>query len=200
MTMITSKSQLRSEAIEARRAIPRAQLVQASRLVEGNLASQREYRDAREVASYVSREDEVQTDGIIRRMFAEGKRVAVPLIDLPSVTLTFFEIHGLGDLSVGHFGILEPRGGAHPVPLSETDLILVPLVAWDDRGHRIGYGRGYFDRALAGRARSLAVGLALESQRITRVPDGPSDVRLDVVVTEKRVLRFDEGPLTEVTY
>jgi 5-formyltetrahydrofolate cyclo-ligase len=196
MAMITSKSQLRSEAIEARRAIPRAQLVQASRLVEENLASQREYRDARVVASYVSKEDEVQTDGIIRRMFTQGKRVAVPLIDLPSATLTFSEIHALGDLSVGHFGILEPGRDATPVPLSETGLILVPLVAWDDRGHRIGYGRGYFDRALAGAGRPPAVGLALESQRIRKVPDGPSDVRLDMVVTEKRVLRFDKGPLT----
>jgi 5-formyltetrahydrofolate cyclo-ligase len=188
-----SKSQIRAEAIAARRAIPRPQLVQASRLVEENLASQREYRDARVVCSYVSKEDEVQTDGIIRRMFAEGKRVAVPLIDLPSVTLTFSEILGLDDLSAGHFGILEPGPGAPRVPLSRINLILVPLVAWDDRGHRIGYGMGYFDRALSEAGRPFAVGLALESQRIRKVPNGPSDVRLDMVVTEKRILRFDKG-------
>jgi 5-formyltetrahydrofolate cyclo-ligase len=188
-----SKSQLRTEAIEARRAIPRARLVQESLLVEENLASQDEYRDAKMVASYVSKEEEVQTGGIIGRMFAEGRRVAVPLIDPPSETLIFYEIHGLGDLSPGHFGILEPGRDTPPIPLDETDLILVPLVAWDDRGHRIGYGKGYFDRALASRGRSFAVGLALESQRTRKVPDGPSDVRLDMVVTERRVLRFDRG-------
>ena len=74
--------------------------------------------------------------------------------------------------------------------LSETDLVLVPLVAWDDRGHRIGYGRGYFDRALAMRGPSLAIGLALESQHVPTIPEVPSDVSMDMVVTEKRVLRF----------
>jgi len=188
-----SKSQLRAEAIESRRAIPHAQLVHESLLIEENLASQDEYREAKVVATYVSKEEEVQTDGIVRRMFAEGRRVAVPLVDLPSGTLIFFEIHGLGDVSMGHFGILEPGRDTPPLPLDETDIVLVPLVAWDDRGHRIGYGRGYFDRALAGRGRSLSIGLALESQRIRKVPDGPSDVRLDMVVTEKRVLRFERG-------
>jgi 5-formyltetrahydrofolate cyclo-ligase len=188
-----SKSQLRAEAIAARRAIPHALLIRESRLVEENLASQDEYRGARLVASYVSKEDEVRTDEIIRRMFAEGRRVSVPLIDLPSGTLVFLEIRGLGDLSTGHFGILEPGRDATQVPLNETDVVLVPLVAWDDRGHRIGYGKGYFDRALAERGRSLAVGLALESQRIQKVPEDPSDVRLDMVVTEKRVLRFERG-------
>ncbi|MDA4113922.1 MAG: 5-formyltetrahydrofolate cyclo-ligase [Thaumarchaeota archaeon] len=188
-----SKSQLRAQAIAARRAIPHALLVQESRLVEENLASQDEYRDARLVASYVSKEDEVRTDEIIGRMFAEGKRVAVPLMETRSVMLVFLEIHGLGELSMGHFGILEPGRDAPPVPLNVTDLVLVPLVAWDDRGHRIGYGKGYFDRALAGRGRSLAVGLAMESQRIQKVPEGPSDVRLDMVVTEKRALRFERG-------
>ncbi len=161
-----------------------------SQLVERNLVSQREYREARVVASYVSTEDEVQTIGIIRRMLAEGMRVTAPLVEAPSGTLVFLEIHGLGDLSPGHFGILEPRRGTPPVPLSESDLVLVPLVAWDVRGYRIGYGKGYFDRALAARGRSLSIGLALESQRVPRVPEGPTDVPLDMVVTEKRVLRF----------
>jgi 5-formyltetrahydrofolate cyclo-ligase len=188
-----TKSQLRAEAIAARRAIPHALLIQESRLVEENLASLDEYRGARLVASYVSKPDEVRTDEIIRRIFSEGRRVAVPLINLPSEALVFLEIHGLGDLSLGHFGILEPGRDATPVPLNQTDLVLVPLVAWDDRGHRIGYGKGYFDRALAERGRSFAIGLALESQRIQMVPESPSDVRLDIVVTERRVLRFERG-------
>jgi len=185
-----SKSQIRTEGLLSRRAIPHLRLVRESQLVEENLVSQREYQEARVVASYLSTEDEVQTVGIIRRMLAEGKKVTAPLVDAPTGTLAFLEIHGLGELSPGHFGILEPRRGTPPVPLSESDLVLVPLVAWDVRGYRIGYGKGYFDRALAARGRSLSVGLALESQRVPRVPEGPTDVPLDMVVTEKRVLRF----------
>jgi 5-formyltetrahydrofolate cyclo-ligase len=123
-------------------------------------------------------------------MLAEGKRVAVPLVDDPSHSLLFFEIHGLDELSPGRFGVLEPGRGSEQMTLSETDLVLVPLVAWDDRGHRIGYGRGYFDRALAMRGPSLAIGLALESQHVQTIPEVPSDVSMDMVVTEKRVLRF----------
>jgi len=186
-----SKDELRAEALHSRRKISLPQLTRESQLVQENLAALDEYRDARIVVCYVSRDYEVQTPGVIRRMLADGKRVAVPLIDDSSRSLIFFGINGLEELSPGRFGILEPSRNSEPVALEESDLVLVPLVAWDDRGHRIGYGRGYFDRALAVRGPSVAVGLALESQRVPAVPDGPSDVPLDLIVTESRVLRFE---------
>lgn len=188
-----SKSQLRAQGLQARRAIPHALLVNESRLVEGRLAEERAYVEARTVATYVSTADEVQTDGVIRRMLAEGKRVAVPRVDLGSQSLVFHVILGLDNLSTGLHGILEPSPQYPRVELSATDLVFVPLVSWDDRGHRIGSGMGYFDRALASRGNSVAVGLALESQRVARVPEVPSDVPLDMVVTEKRVLKFGRG-------
>ena len=131
-----SKSLLRAEAIEARRAIPRAQLARDSLLVEENLESLGEYRRSRTVATYVSKEDEVQTAGLIGRMLAEGRRVAVPLVDLPSGELIFFEIHALEDLSMGHFGILEPGRGAPPLPLADsrhspqTNIALTRIAGW----------------------------------------------------------------------
>jgi 5-formyltetrahydrofolate cyclo-ligase len=185
-----SKEELRAEALYSRRKISISQLARESLLVQENLAAQDQYRRAKLVVCYVSRDYEVQTTGIITRMLAEGKRVAVPLVDDSSHSLLFFEIHGLDELSPGRFGVLEPGRGSEPVTLGEADLVLVPLVAWDDRGHRIGYGRGYFDRALAMRGASLAVGLALESQLVPVIPEVPSDVSMDMIVTEKRVLRF----------
>jgi len=62
-------------------------------------------------------------------------------------------------------------------------------VAWDEKGRRLGYGAGYFDRALAGASRTTKVGLALESQRLARIPESKHDVPLDVIVTERRVVR-----------
>ncbi|MGA2665804.1 MAG: 5-formyltetrahydrofolate cyclo-ligase [Nitrososphaerales archaeon] len=187
--MSGEKSRLRQEALEARRAIRPDVLLRLSRAVEANLASWEAYGRSSLLAAYVSKDDEVQTRELIARALAEGKRVAVPLVDGAIDGLRFVEIHGVGDLAPGRFGILEPRSDAGPtVPLSGSDLVLVPLVAWDERGHRIGYGRGYYDRALAGRGRSLAVGLALESQRVARVPEGPGEGPLDAVVTESRVL------------
>lgn len=185
-----TKSEIRAEALQTRQAIPRDSLLELSRTVIRNLASQREYVGARTVATYVSKEDEVQTSGLITRMLSEGKRVVVPRVDGASGNLLFFEIRGLRDLSPGRFGVLEPAPGPLPVPLSECDVTIVPVVAWDERGYRIGYGKGYFDRALAKRGGSTSVGLAMEIQRVPEVPAGPSDVPLDIIVSEKRVLRF----------
>jgi 5-formyltetrahydrofolate cyclo-ligase len=185
-----NKDELRQNALQSRRAIPSARIAEMSRRLEENLVAQKEFEGARRVASYVARADEVQTAPLLERVLSQGKTVVVPLVDPPSERLLFFEIHSLRDLSPGTFGILEPKRTDRPIPLSETDVVLVPMVAWDGRGHRVGYGRGYFDRALAERGPSLAIGLAFESQSVPRVPEGPSDVRLDMVVTEKGAFRF----------
>lgn len=185
-----SKGDLRQNALRSRRAIPRTRIAEMSRLVEGNLVAQREFESARRIASYVAREDEVQTAAILEGVLSRGKSVVVPLVDPPSDRLLFFEIHSLRDLSPGRFGIPEPKRADRPIPLSETDVVLVPMVAWDVRGHRLGHGRGYFDRALAERGPSLAIGLAFESQSVPRVPEEPSDVQMDMVVTEKGAFRF----------
>ena len=75
------------------------------------------------------------------------------------------------DLAPGTFGILEPKEERlRPVSLAEADVVLVPLLAWDEKGQRLGYGAGYFDRALAGARRVTKVGLGLESQRLPSIP------------------------------
>ena len=121
-----SKEELRAEALYSRRKISISQLARESLLVQENLAAQDEYRRAKLVVCYVSRDYEVQTTGVIVRMLAEGKRVAVPLVDDPSHSLLFFEIHGLDELSPGRFGVLEPGRGSEQVTLSETDLVPSP--------------------------------------------------------------------------
>jgi 5-formyltetrahydrofolate cyclo-ligase len=187
-----SKDELRKRTLQSRRTLSRSKVVEMSGKVTSNVMSLREFKDAKRIASYVATEDEVETAQLIEQAISLGKEVFVPAMDATSNGLKFIKIRSLGDLGAGRFGILEPkdRSGTH-VKLGETDLTLVPLVAWDDRGHRIGYGKGFFDRALAERASSVAIGLAFESQLVSRVPEGPKDVRLDIVVTEKRITRFD---------
>jgi 5-formyltetrahydrofolate cyclo-ligase len=184
------KKRLRVASLQKRRSIRPEDLARASALVEANLLSLREYKAAELIISYCAKDDEVQTRSIIENALAQGKRVAVILTDVVSGRLRFSEIASFDELAPGPFGILEPKPGRlHPVLLEEADLILVPLVAWDERGQRLGYGQGYFDRALAGGKRIKKIGLALESQRLPRVPNSKHDIPLDVVVTEKRVMR-----------
>lgn len=186
-----AKQKLREEALRKRRSISPGEVASLSALVASNLLSLPEYASARLVVSYCAKSDEVQTRGIIERAIADGKRVAAIVTDVASKTLSFSEIRSFEeDLAPGRFGILEPKAGrTRPVSLLDADLILVPLVAWDDRGHRLGYGAGYFDRALERAGRVSKVGLALESQRLEGIPATRYDVALDAIVTERRVVR-----------
>lgn len=184
------KQELRAAALRKRRSIAPGQLAELSSKVEANLLSLVEYQAARLLVSYCAKDDEVQTRDIIEKALEEGKRVAVIVTDVPSKMLSFSEIGSLGELAPGPFGILEPRPGRlRPVPILQADVMLVPLVAWDEDGHRLGYGAGYFDRALAKAGKVTKVGLALESQRLSQIPESWHDVPLDVIVTEKRVVR-----------
>jgi 5-formyltetrahydrofolate cyclo-ligase len=186
---MSRKEEMRAKALTARKAIPRREVEAASRLVEANLRSLEEYKGARLILSYCAKPDEVQTRSIIESALREGKRVAVPTAEPATRGLAFSEITSMEEVGPGHYGIPEPKPEfLRPVPLREADLALVPLVAWDLRGRRLGHGQGYFDRALAGQ-RLTKVGLAFESQRVERVPESRHDVPLDVIVTEKRTVR-----------
>jgi 5-formyltetrahydrofolate cyclo-ligase len=147
-----------------------------------------EYAGASSLASYVAKRDEVETRGIIRDALSSGKAVSVPRTQEGGIA--FYRISGLSDLSTGSFGVMEPGERLARVSLDGTQLVLVPVVAWDDAGNRLGHGSGLYDRALADRGGSFAAGLAFESQRSDRLPATPKDMPLDAVVTEERVVRF----------
>jgi 5-formyltetrahydrofolate cyclo-ligase len=190
------KQELRAQALRRRRSIDPQELAMLSSRVGANLLTVKEYNSATLVISYCAMDDEVQTRPIIERALADGKRVAVIVTDVPSKTLSFSEIKSFeDDLAPGTFGIREPKPGQiRPVTIAQADIVLVPLVAWDEKGHRLGYGAGYFDRALAVATRITKVGLALESQRLPQIPESRHDVPLDIIVTERRVLRPAERP------
>lgn len=186
-----SKRELRSLALERRRAIASEELEALSSRVAARLFETKEFARARLVISYCAKRDEVQTRGIIERLLREGRRVAVVVTDPTTRSLRFSEVTSFEeDLATGTFGILEPKPGhLRLVSLGEAQVVLVPLVAWDTTGQRLGYGAGYFDRALSGASKVTKIGLALESQRLARIPGSHHDVPLDLIVTERRTVR-----------
>lgn len=190
-----SKGQAREEALRARRSLTPEDVDALSDMVSKNVLALPEYAKAQVIASYVAKRDEVQTAEILRRALASGKRVIVPRSIPSSLRLSFHEINGLDELKPGTFGILEPAADARGVSLAESDFILVPVVAWDSRGNRVGYGKGYFDRELKSRGRALCAGLAFEVQLHDPLPNTPTDVPMDMVITEKRVIRFRGGSI-----
>jgi len=154
------------------------------------------FSSAAVICSYINFREEVETAEFVAALLREGRRVAVPVQPHDSSqTLSFAEITTLDEMAPNHFGILEPpRATARLLPTAAIPLFLVPGLAFDTAGRRLGYGLGFYDRAFAEAAPgTLKVGLAFELQILESVPAGPHDVPMDLVVTENRVIRADAG-------
>lgn len=134
-------------------------------------------RNAACVGCYVTLHEEADTTAILRCCLDHGIRLCVPKVT--GDTLTFYEISSLDDLQEGSFHVREPITDKVVLP-EETDIMFVPLSAFDRYGHRTGYGRGYYDRIL--KRCSHTVGLAYSEQEIDIIETDPWDVDLDEVI------------------
>ena len=144
------------------------------------------FRRSRVVGLYSPVRNEVLTSEIFHAAAALGKGTAYPRVR--DCSLEFIEVRGLADLQVGAFGIREPRGERR-VALNDFDLLIVPGVVFDREGGRLGYGKGYYDRFLAGEGfRGKRVGLCYELQLVPLLPRERHDVLMDVVITEQRII------------
>jgi 5-formyltetrahydrofolate cyclo-ligase len=134
---------------------------------------------------------EVPTRALVDDARRRGLRVAVPVTLTAERRLLPTELPDDDRLVAGPFGILEPRSDARvPVPVDRLDLVVVPGVAFDPQGNRLGWGAGYYDRLLAQvRADAPIVALAFECQIVPAIPPESHDVPVDVIVTEQRIIR-----------
>jgi 5-formyltetrahydrofolate cyclo-ligase len=146
------------------------------------------FRQAGTLALYSPIWNEVFTEEVFCEARRQGKVVAYPRVR--GDDLDFVAVDTLENLAPGTFGVLEPTGDALVAP-GALDMVLVPGVAFDLAGNRLGYGKGFYDRVLCGTRRpALAVGLCFELQLVDRLPTEEHDVCLDLLVTEEREYRF----------
>lgn len=148
-----------------------------------------EYRQAVEIFCYVSFRSEVETIALIDKILLEQKHLYVPRVF--GREMRFFEIHSRADLISGTFGILEPilRQGIVEVSPSEDSLMILPGVAFDADGRRLGYGGGYYDRYLEHVPGCRRLGLAYACQIADVLPQEVSDIAADMVITEKQIYK-----------
>jgi 5-formyltetrahydrofolate cyclo-ligase len=137
--------------------------------------------------TYISIDNEVDTRTIVRSALEEGRRIAIPRIRTDA-TMDWVEIQSLETLSPGKHGIPEPPSAAPPLVPCQDSVVLVPALAFNAAGHRIGFGGGYFDRFLAG-FEGVSIGLAYDYQVIEPWPLAPHDRPVQFVVTESAVYR-----------
>lgn len=149
------------------------------------------FERSRVLGLYQPIRNEVPTSDIFRTALVLGKRVAYPRV--ADLSLEFVEAWEPSCFQEGSFGIQEPTGGRR-VQRDDFDLLVVPGVGFDCKGGRLGYGKGYFDRFLAGGLfGGKLVGLCYEMQLVALLPREGHDILMDIVVTEKRTI-YREGP------
>jgi 5-formyltetrahydrofolate cyclo-ligase len=183
-----AKVTLREALLAARRSLAPEDRLDRSRSIASRLAQLPVFGRARTLGLYAAMGAEVDTGELARLAAAAGKRVAFPRIVSPERALAYAAC-APDALVPGPAGTREPPPDAPHVPLAELDLVVVPGVAFDGRGGRLGRGRGHYDATLAALPPHAArVGVAFELQIIADVPAEPHDAPLDAVVTEARVL------------
>ncbi len=184
------KRALRARIRALRQSLSPEERAEAGRLIEQRVIDMPEYESASVVLLYASTDEEVDTEGLIDRAAAEGKTVLLPRIE--GETLALHRILGREDLSPGPYGIFEPRLTLPAVSPSEVDLAIVPGVAFDEHGHRLGMGKAFYDRLLPQLGAAFTAGVAFDVQLVPEVPYDPHDKRVDAVVTETRLIRVTE--------
>ena len=188
MDVVSEKSVLRERLLRSRAALPERDRAAASQASAEILESLPAWRAARAVALYSAVGAEVDTSELAERALRAGKRLAWPLLAAGQKALRFASCRS-SDLVAGPMGTRQPPPAAPLAAFEELDLVVVPGVAFDELGRRLGRGGGHYDATLALLPeRTVRVGLAYELQVVSRVPWEPHDARVDVVATERRLL------------
>lgn len=193
--MNADKQALRARMAALRDAIPpeerKERSLQACRHALAVLDERMKNRPGSTVLAYIPFRSETDTWPLIRELWKRGVPVAAPKADKPSGSLAFYRIGAEGQLGPGAYGIPEPDPRVcEPADLSGAGAVIVPGLAFDRRGGRLGYGAGYYDRLFrrfesGGGPMPVRIGLAFAVQLVSRVPTDGNDYPVDLVVTEE---------------
>ena len=182
---INPKSTARQQATVILRRLAPAWNQNASLAIQEQAEGLPEFKSARAVACYLAQPREVQTRAIAQACWNGGRRLAVPAYDK---SLSRYGLAWLNENDSTHdgiFGIAEPVSPVWAKP-TDIDLLVVPCLAFDIYGRRLGHGGGHFDRLLGGHC-GLKICLAFEAQRLVAVPAEPHDIPVDLIITEKNI-------------
>ncbi len=183
-----TKKSIREEKARLRGALSETSIREKSREITRKLGSLAEFKACRDILFFLSLPSEVQTDEMIQLALGLGKNIYVPIVDRKRRRLEISAIPGLDiEFEKKQFGILEP-GGSHLNIVSPEiiDFVVVPGLAFDLKGGRIGYGAGYYDKLLKEvSGHVVSVGVAYDFQVMDSIPQTEFDVPVNKILTEK---------------
>jgi len=172
----------RKELLKKRNSLSEEEHVSMGKAITEKLFSRPRVKEAKAIAFYLHKGSEVRTSVMIKKALSLGKEVLIPVTDHE---ITLFRFLSFEDLQKGKYGILEPK--TREAPSRPPDVIVIPGITFGLCMHRIGYGKGYYDKYL-GKSFAYRVGICYDFQVMEKLPTHPNDQRMDEIITEKRII------------
>lgn len=177
--MVLDKQTLRKVMKEKRRNMSYESWLTDSHIIHQKVLTHPIYQKSKRIGIYVHLPFEVETQSLIEMMLKDHK-VCVPKVE--GNDMNFYQIQSLNDLKEGHFHVLEPKSSQLILP-QDIDLMIIPMLAFDQTNHRLGYGKGYYDRYLSNGFQGYKLGLAFAWQQVDDINHDEYDQSLDEIIT-----------------
>jgi len=195
------RNQLRNRIRNRRRQLPPEEQLECAEQLAGHICRDPLVTSSRRIAAYLAEDGELDPLPLMQHLWSLGKTIYLPVLLNFNPGKLGFAAYTPGDSLVpNRFGILEPEyNNGKKIKPTALDLVLTPLVAFDDRGHRLGMGGGYYDRSFAFLNhrrhwhKPRLLGLGYEFQKLDAIKAASWDVALHAVATESRLYRFEPG-------
>lgn len=179
-----SKAEIRKRLLSLRLSLKKEEVLKKSELALHRVLSLPEWKAAKRILLYSPIKNEVETLGLHQRAIEQGKEIFYPRVRKKGLEVV--PVTSSDDLKSGFYGILEPMDG-ESAPWDVLDLVVLPALAADEWGRRIGYGQGYYDRALK-EFRGNSLCLVFDFQILSKIPQDPWDVQCRRVVSDARTI------------
>jgi 5-formyltetrahydrofolate cyclo-ligase len=186
-----TKGQIRDDIKKNLSAFSQKELAEKTKKIENSLFEFANFLESKIALLYVNSDNEVPAGNILTRSYQYGKIVVLPIFDTQTFRMELMKVDNPGkDLIIGQRGILEPDATrCKIVPIEKIDIAIIPAVALDEKGGRIGSGEGYYDRLIPDLPiTTRKVALAFEEQIIQQVPTESHDKHVDIIITDKRII------------
>ena len=187
------KQALKQEILEKRNELSKKEINEKSNAIIKRLYDLPEFKEAKNILFYVSVKSEVNTQEAIKYLLeGKDKTIVVPYVVKKDKVLQLSELRDFNELEKKTFDILEPKEDyIRRYDAEKLDLIIVPGLAFDKSGHRIGYGHGYYDKFLKTiKNKPLKIGLSYNLQIVDNIPKKQHDIPVDIIVTESKVIKI----------
>ena len=186
-----TKSQIRTDIADALAALSEKEIAEKTSAIEKRLFDFANFLEAKVALLYTNNSNEVGTKNILTRTHAYNKIIVLPAFNTETFAMTLMKVDALEkDLTAGPRGIVEPNPDrCKVVPIERIDIAIIPAVALDEKGGRIGSGEGYYDRLIPELSiTTRKVALAFEEQIIPQIPIESHDKHIDIIITDKRII------------